>query len=92
MLAILQGLVFKFSPCEIVLGTVVMFFNVMMDLIPLQMILALFQLNSNYFLKQFSLHFCSEGLIIRFYGFCIANKVLFFLAGSIFLIKLEIYL
>ena len=50
----------------------------MMDLIPLQMILALFQLNSNYFLKQFSLHFCSEGLIIRFYGFCIANKVLFF--------------
>ena len=51
MLAIPQGLVIKiFSPFEIVLGSEnVMSFNVMMDLIPFQVILALLPFDPKFF-------------------------------------------
>ena len=52
MLAVPKWLVIKFSPFKIVLSTeYVMFFNVMINLIPFQMILVLFQFDSKYFLK-----------------------------------------
>ena len=42
---------YQISSCEIFRGTEdVMFFNVMMDLIPFKMILALFQFDAKYFL------------------------------------------
>ena len=61
MLAMSYGLVIKFSPCKIVLATEdVMFFNVMVALIPFQMVLTLFQFDSKYFYNNFVYFFPKE--------------------------------
>ena len=54
--------IIKFSPCKIVLGTEeVMFLNVIMDLIPFQIILALFRFDSKVFIMIFFLTFFQKG-------------------------------
>ena len=76
ILAISQWLVIVFSPLERVLGTVDMiFFNVIIELMPFLVIFELFRLDSNIFHSNFVCFF-SKGLILSFYNFCILNEVL----------------
>ena len=71
--------IIKFSPCKIVLGTEeVMFLDVIMDLIPFQIILALFRFDSKVFLMIFFFNLFSKGLIISFCVFVLQMKFCFF--------------